>query len=154
MSAEIHRARRGRARHTYFVGRRPYEAPEIYAVTEDDVRRLRPGRRHGPLTRIEAPVTFDWHAADARALELSHVLLTSVAGGHRPRRELEERFVLDVLAALPDDGFVLASDAILRWLDEARGPRDSPQLEPPPWSRLQRLRGVFRRKTKAPITDG
>ena len=147
MSAEIHQLRRGRARHTYFVGRRPYEAPEVYAVTDDDVRRLRPDRDHGPLA-------IDWHPTDARALELSHVLLTSVTGGHRPLQELEERFALDVLATLPDDGFVLESDAIRRWLDEAWEPRNSAPLEPPRGPRLERLRAVFRRKTKAPIKRG
>ena len=147
MPAELHPPRRSRARHTYFVGRRPYEAPEVYAVTEDDVRRLRRDRHGGPLA-------LDWHAGDARSVELSHVLLTSVAGRHRPSPELEERFALDVLAALPEDGFVLESDAILRWLHEALGLGDSSQLEPPLRSRLEWLRAVFHRMAKAPVADG
>ena len=146
MSAELHRPRRSRARHTYIVGRRPYEAPEVYAVTEDDVRRLRPDRYGSPLA-------LDWHAGDARSIELSHVLLTSVTGRHRPSPELEERFALDVLAVLPDDGFVLESDVILRWLREAGEPGDSAQLEPPRRSRLEWLRAVFHWETKAPVAD-
>ena len=146
MPADLHQPRPGRAGHTHFVGRRPHEAAELYAVTDDDVQRLRPDRCDGPLA-------LDWHSADARALELSHILLTSVTGGHRIPRELEERFALDVLAALPDDGFVLESDAILRWIHTALEPEDSAQLQAPRRSWLQRLRAVFRRKTKAPITD-
>jgi hypothetical protein len=89
MSADLRQPHRSGARHTYFVGRRPSEAPEVYAVTDDDVRRLRPNRRGSPLA-------LDWHAGDARAVELSHLLLTSVTG-HRPARDLEQRFALDVL---------------------------------------------------------
>jgi hypothetical protein len=53
--------------------------------------------------------------------ELSHMLLASVAG-HKPPRELEQRFALDVLAALPDDGFVLELNAIWWCLQEAARP--------------------------------
>jgi hypothetical protein len=49
MPADLRPPRRGRARQTCFVGRRPYEAPEVYAVTDDDVRRLRPNRPGSPL---------------------------------------------------------------------------------------------------------
>jgi hypothetical protein len=63
MSVELRPPRRGRARYTFFVGRRPHEAAEVHAVTDDDVRRLRPNRRGGPLA-------LDWHAGDARAVEL------------------------------------------------------------------------------------
>jgi hypothetical protein len=123
MSADLRPPRRSRARHTYFVGRRPYEAPEVYAVTDDDVRRLRPDRRGSPLA-------LDWRAGDPPAVKLSHMLLTSVAG-HRPPRELEQRFALDVLAALPDDGFVLESNAIWRWLQQAAEPEDFAPSERP-----------------------
>ena len=132
---------------TYFVGRRPYEAPEVYAVTEKQVRRL----RH---TRPDGPVDLDWHAGDAQALALSRVLLTSVACDRPPPGDLEERFALEVVAALPDAGFVLESDEILQWLDEAWEPDDTPQPEPPRRSRLARLRAALHLKTKAPITNG
>ena len=145
MSAEIHRPPAGRARRTYFVGRRPHEQPEVYAVTEDDVRRLRPDR-HGE------PLALDWHA-DARSLALGHALLARVAR-RRPPRELEERFALEVLAALPDERFVLGSDAILDWLDEASEPEDHARSKPPRWSPPQRLLAVLHFKTKAPVTDG
>jgi hypothetical protein len=145
MSAEIDQPRSARALNTYFVGRRPYEAPEVYAVTDDDVWRLRPDRHDGPLA-------LDWHSADARVLALSHVLLASVAR-HSPPPELEERFALDVLAALPDDGFVLQSAAIWRWLQEAREPGDLTAPEAPQRSRLRRMRAVFHWKTKAPAHD-
>ena len=131
---------------TYFVGRRPYEAPEVYAVTEDDVRRLRPNRHDGP-------VAIDWYAGDAQAVALSRVLLTSV-GCDRPSRDLVERLALDVLAFLPNDGFVVQSDEILQWIDEVSEPKRSSQSESPRRSRLERLRGAFHRKTKASAPDG
>jgi hypothetical protein len=146
MSADLRQPRRGRARHTYFVGRRPYEAPEVYAVTDDDVRRLRPNRRGGPLA-------LDWHAGDARAVELSHVLLTSVAR-HRPPRELEQRFAVDVLAALPDDGFVLESDAISRWMLQAAQPENFAPSERPRRLPVEWLCAIFRDRTNARVTDG
>ena len=146
MPAEFHSLPEQETLCTYFVGRRPYEAPEVYAVTANDVRRLR-------LTRRDGPVDLDWHAGDAQALALSRVLLTTVASDRRAR-DLEESFGLDVLAALPDEGFVLKSDDILRWIDEVWEPGDSPQSEPPRRSRLGRLRAAFHRKTKAPSTDG
>jgi hypothetical protein len=90
------------------VGRRAYEAPEVYAVTRGGVRRLKPARGGGALA-------LDWSAADARALELSHVLLTAVVP-IAPDRALEERFMHDVVLRMPDDGFVLGSDVIVGWL--------------------------------------
>ena len=127
MSADVHRRRGRRAARTYFVGRRPCEAPEVYVVTRKDVHQLRPPRH-------DASLALDWHAGGIRTLALSRVLLRSVA---TPRLvgELEERFALDVLLALPADGFVLEADAILRWLEQARGPRGS--------GRLAQLRAVF-----------
>ena len=92
----------------YFVGRRPYEAPEVYAVTADRVVRLHPVSEGGVLS-------LDWHSPDARALELSQVLLTSVVC-LTPSRGLKEHFMHDVLSRLPDDGFVLDSEEIWRWL--------------------------------------
>jgi hypothetical protein len=103
MTAELRRLPRA-----YFVGRRPYEAPEVYAVTGGDVRRLRPGRDGGVLT-------LDWGTPDARALELSHVLLTCVVS-IVPSRALKEHFMHEVLVGLPDDGFVLDSEVIWQWL--------------------------------------
>jgi hypothetical protein len=113
----VHRRRQP---HTYFVGRRPYEAAEVFAVTGRDVQRLHPNRRHGPLS-------LDWHGEDARAFELSRVLLARVAR-ITPRRELAEQFALSVLAGLPDDGFVLDSDEVWRWLQQAGYSHDA-QLE-------------------------
>jgi hypothetical protein len=146
MSVELRPPRRGRARYTFFVGRRPHEAAEVYAVTGDNVRRLRPNRRGGPLA-------LDWHAGDARAVELSHLLLTSVAG-QTPPRELEQRFALDVLAALPSDRFVLESDAISRWLLHAAEPEDCASSERPRRVRLQWSSAIFRFRTNARVTDG
>jgi hypothetical protein len=110
MPAELRRLPRA-----YFVGRRPYEAPEVYAVTGGEVRRLHPSREGGVLA-------LDWCTPDARALELSHVLLTCVAS-IVPSRALEERFMHDVLVGMPDDGFVLDSEVIWHWLQrkEVRG---------------------------------
>lgn len=124
-----HRRRQPR---TYFVGRRPYEVAEVYAVTEDDVQRLRGG-----------PLNLDWRGHDARALQLSHVLLAWVAG-IAPQRALAVQFALSVLAGLPDDGFVIDSDEIWRWLQKTSCPHDA-QSEPRrrPW--LLRLGDALRR---------
>jgi hypothetical protein len=129
--------RRSRQPHTYFVGRRPYEAAEVYAVTERDVQRLHRDRRDGPLS-------LDWRGRDARALELSRVLLARVAG-ITPRRELAEQFALSVLAGLPEDGFVLDSDEIWRWLRTASGPHHVAGTQPRRGSWLARLSAAFRR---------
>ena len=123
--------------HTYFVGRRPYEAAEVYAVTERDVQRLHRDSRDGPLS-------LDWRGPDARALELSRVLLTRVART-TPRREVAELFALSILAGLPDDGFVLDSDEIWRWLQTVSEPHGRAQLEAPRESWLARLSAAFRR---------
>ena len=92
----------------YFVARRPHEAPEVFAVIGDEVQRLRPSRRGG----VSA---LDWSTPDARALELSHVMLRCVAS-MVPSRALQERFMHDVLVGMPDDGFVLDSEVIWQWL--------------------------------------
>ena len=119
----------------YFVGRRPYEAPEVYAVTGSDVRRLRPGREGGVLA-------LDWSTPDARALELSRVLLSCVAF-IVPSRALEEHFMHDVLVGLPDDGFVLDPEVVWQWLqrEEVRGLAHTPAGRP---SLLARLGSRFR----------
>ena len=128
----------------HFVGRRPHEAPEVYAVTRKDVRRLRPDRG--------AVLSLDWHAPDARALELSHVLLTSVAYVS-PSRKLKEQFVHDVLASLPDDGFVLDSDSIWRWLLEVGEVQGYPETVRRPW--FSRVRDWLRRGSNSlePLPD-
>ena len=98
---------RRRQRHTYFVGRRPHEVAELYAVTENDVRRLD--------REWLGPPSLDWRGHDARGLQLSRVLLARVTG-ITPPREVAEQFALSILADLPDDGFVLGSDEIWHWL--------------------------------------
>jgi hypothetical protein len=86
--------------HTYFVGRRPCEAPELYAVTATDVERLE---------------ALDWRGGDAGALRISHLLLERVVEPE-PSGDLAALFTLAVLPALPADGFVLDSDAIRDWV--------------------------------------
>jgi hypothetical protein len=132
----------------YFVGRRPYEAPEVYAVTRQQVKRLRPAGEGGVLS-------LDWEAPDARALELSHVLLTSVAYVS-PSRDLQEQFVYDVLAQLPDDGFVLDSDSIWKWLLQVGQVDEFADSGTARRSWLSRLWGGFRRAGSStyPITGG
>jgi hypothetical protein len=124
---------------TFFVGRRPFEAPELYAVTATSVERLGSARRFGTSE-------LDWHAADAASmLELSHALLAHLAE-QTPSRQLVARFVADILIQLPSDGFVLGSEAILPWIHEAGGPHDwSPTHRPQHRSWLDRLRSLVRR---------
>jgi hypothetical protein len=130
-------ARRRRQPHTYFVGRRANEAAEVYAVTENDVQRLHRDRGDGPLG-------LDWRGQDARALELSRVLLARVAR-MTPRRELAKQFALGILVRLPDDGFVLDSDEIWRWLQAESGPQRVAGTAPRRGSWLARLSAAFRR---------
>ena len=127
---------RRRQPHTYFVGRRPHEAPEVYAVTQRSVQLLRRDRHNGPLS-------LDWCTRDARALELSHVLLARV-GGIVPPRELAEEFLFTVLAHLPEAGFVLDSDDILLWLDAGDAHETAPS-QPGRRSWLARLIGAILR---------
>jgi hypothetical protein len=116
---------------TYFVGRRLFEASEVYAVTATAVDRLRSGRRYGEQS-------LDWHGGPAARMELSHVLIGRVAEG-RPSRELEARFALYVLGRQPDGGFVLHADDVWRWLRLASEPEDFAPAPP----RRSWLRGLF-----------
>jgi hypothetical protein len=102
--------------HSYFVGRRVFEAAEVYAVTATDVERLRRDRRaSGP--------DLDWHGSKPSRMELSRVLINRVAKA-RPSRELQARFATYVLDRFPDDGFVLDADDVRRWLRLASVPED------------------------------
>jgi hypothetical protein len=124
-------ALRRRRPHTFFVGRRPYQAAEVYAVTEHGVRRLHRDR----------PLGLDWR--DHRdGLELSRVVLARVAG-MTPRRDVAEEFALSMLAGLPEDGFVLGSDEIWRWLQHAGYPYVLPEPRCGSWR--ARLSAAFRR---------
>jgi hypothetical protein len=101
---------------TYFVGRRQFEAAEIYAVSDRDVHRLRSARRHGEPS-------LDWQGSSAAQMELSHLLISSVAK-QRPSRDLQALFAVSVLSDLSDDGFVMDSDEIWGWLELAADERD------------------------------
>jgi hypothetical protein len=116
--------RRRAARHAYFVGRRPFEAAEVYSVTAKDVERLRPERRYGG-------VELDWRGGDTALLELSHVLLSRVTEEDPPVR-LEAWFAVGVLARLPDQGFVLDSDELRKWIRLVGEEDDSTQAQTPP----------------------
>ena len=102
--------------HTYFVGRREFGAAEVYAVTAAGVHRLTAVENGGSLP-------WDWHGSDAGRLELSHAMIGYVADAE-PTVELRARFALYVLERLPDDGFVLDSDEIWRWLRVSSEPED------------------------------
>ena len=115
------------APHTYFVGRRLFEAAEIYAVTAKDVERL------GPY--------LDWHGTPAARMRLSDLLISRVTS-QRPSRELKARFALYVLNQLPDGGFVLDSDDVRRWLRLGSDPEDFGPAHARSWTR--RLRGLLR----------
>jgi hypothetical protein len=123
-------------RHTYFVGRRPDEAAEVYAVTENDVRRL-------DREWFDGPPSLDWRGHDARVLQLSRVLLARVTG-ITPPRELAERFALSILADVPDDGFVLGSDEVWRWLRTVSAPHAVARAKPRREWWLARLSTAFR----------
>jgi hypothetical protein len=48
-------------------------------------------------------------------MELSQLLISRVTA-RRPSRDLKARFAVYVLERLPDAGFVLESDDVLRWI--------------------------------------
>lgn len=118
--------------HMYFVGRRLFEAAELYAVSAAGVDRL----------RSEADPGLDWHGERGARMELSQVLISRVAE-QQPSRELKERFALYVLDRLPDGGFVLDSDDVRRWLKLASDPEDFAPAEPPRPSLAGRLRALL-----------
>ena len=57
---------------TYFVGRRHFEAAEVYVVTATVADRVRSTRRYGQLS-------LDWQGSSSARMELSHVLISHVA---------------------------------------------------------------------------
>lgn len=127
---------RRRAGDTYFVGRRLFEAAEVYAVTAADVERLRPAHHYGKAS-------LDWHGSTAARMELSHLVL-SRATQRQPSHELQARFALYVLDRLPDGGFVLDPEQIRRWLRLASDPEDFAPVHPVRQSWAGQLRKVFR----------
>lgn len=127
---------RRRTRPTYFVGRRHGEAAEVYAVGPKDVTRLRSTGRYGEMA-------LDWHGSSAARMELGHLLISRIAD-QRPSRELQARFALYVLSHLPNDGFVLESAQIRRWLlAAADDEQDFLPAERAPWSWVRRLRSLL-----------
>lgn len=122
-------------RSTYFVGRRQGEAAEVYAVSAKDVTRLRSERRYGETG-------LDWHGSSAARMELGHALISRIAK-QRPSRELQARFALYVLSHLPDDGFVLDSEQIWRWLLAAADEQDFLPAGRAPRSWARRLRTLL-----------
>ena len=120
----------------YFVGRRPYEAAEVYLVERDRVERLR-------SDSLGATVALDWRLGPTELLELSHALLTR-AGGFETSRELEVRFAL-ILREFPESGFVLNAEVVADWLDNTGDGDPAPRTERPAPSRLRRLRSALRR---------
>jgi len=120
---------------TYFVGRREFEAAEVYVVTATDAARLRSARRYGQLS-------LDWDGSSSAKMELSHLMISHVAE-QWPTRELEERFALYVLSGLPDDGFVLDADDVWRWLRVASDDGDFLPTKPASRSWVGRLRTLW-----------
>src|SRR5271155_3555008 len=117
----------GKRTHAYFVGRRPFEAAELYAVSAAEVQRLRPTGRYDASE-------LDWHGSDSAVMELSHVLLTQIVDA-RPSERVDAWFAMEVLAQLPHEGFVLDRDDIRRWLGLVAGPREFFEAEAPRRSR-------------------
>jgi hypothetical protein len=113
--------------HTYFVGRRQFDAAEIYFVTAKDVERLEPN--------------LDWHRNSADRMKLSDLLIRRVTS-RRPSRDLKARFALYFLDHLPEGGFVLDSDDVQRWLRLGSDPEDFGAAHGQSWA--GRLRGLLR----------
>jgi hypothetical protein len=100
----------------YFVGRRTFGTPELYAVTTTHVERLHSQQRFG------AP-ELDWQALDHAAIELAHSVLTRLIG-ETPSEHLAARLAVDLITELPYDGFVLNSQAIWTWIYSTTKPED------------------------------
>jgi hypothetical protein len=120
--------------HTSFVGRRPFEAAELYALTGDHVERLRPAHR-------DQATTLDWRGGSEELLALSHAVLSRI-GEQRSSTEVERRFAT-FLARLPCDGFVIDGDEIERWLRTVNDELDAG--EPARRSRARWLLSKLRR---------
>ena len=106
---------------TYFVGRRPYEAAEVYLVQCHGVERL---RHRGIGERI----TLDWRGEPAELLALSREIL-SKAVGVEPPHELEMRLAL-LIKQFPTDGFVLSGETVMTWLDSVGADGGGPSEQP------------------------
>jgi hypothetical protein len=117
--------------HSYFVGRREFDAAEVYEVTVKGVRRLRSRRQQGEAS-------LDWHGTKAARMELSHLLISRITK-QVPSRDLQSRFSLYILNRLPAGGFVLDSDDISRWLRVAGDAQYSAAAPAPRRSWLRRL---------------
>ena len=125
------------APNTYFVGRRLFEAAEVFSVTATALERLHAAGRYGGSA-------LDWHGGELARMELGYVLISRVAE-ERPSRELVARFALYVLDRQPDGGFVLNADDVWGWLRLASDPGDffSVPASRPSWT--ERLLGRSRR---------
>jgi Family of unknown function (DUF6166) len=86
-------------RRRFYVGRVESSHPAVFVVG-DAVRRL--------------DGAFDWGTDDPGSRKLAAGLLRD-ASGRRPSSERVGRFLHDVVARLPADGFVLAADYVEHW---------------------------------------
>ena len=108
MSQKIATPRRPGAQQRFYVGRRA-ERAEVYVVTRRDVERLRP-----PGERRDAG--FAWGAELERGgPELALAILRHTTG-REPPEPVCDLFWAEVVASLPQAGFVLGCDDIALWL--------------------------------------
>ena len=133
MSQKIATPRRPGAQQRFYVGRRA-EGAEVYVVTRRDVKRLRPaGGRSG--------AGFAWGAAVERGgAELASAVLRHTTG-REPPEPVCDLFWVEVVASLPQAGFVLGCDDVALWLA-------AEQRDPEIWPRARtglrrRLAGVL-----------
>lgn len=122
-------------RPAYFVGRRQGEAAEVYTVSAQDVRRLQSAGRFGDST-------LDWRGSSSARMELADLVISRIAE-QRPSHQLKARFALYVLSTLPEEGFVLHTDQIWRWLLAAGDERDFRAPDSPVRSWAGRLRSLL-----------
>jgi hypothetical protein len=80
-------------------------------------------------------------------MELAHALLTRLVV-ETPSEQLAARLAIDVVSGLPDDGFVLSSEAIWLWISCNSEPGDwLPATAPPRRSWRDRVRNLVHRAT-------
>ena len=121
-----------------FVGRRPFEIAELFVVKRNGAERLRSANCYGSAQ-------LDWTGDYPALLELSHAVLEPVAG-QAPSRDVAARFALEVLAQLPDDGFVIQADDVATWILWSTQPGD---WSTPPSSKRAWWRQLLHRRAAA-----
>ena len=97
-----------------YVGHREGGAAKVHVYSRNGVHEL---RAHSARQTRD----FQWGGQPSKSLWLAESLLWDVLG-HRPPHPLVAVFTADFLTRLPDEGFAVEADEILRWLGHSDAP--------------------------------